>query len=241
MKLKLAMTWTPLRFEAYVAWIAHLSPEIEVIPLKAGTDLTASLTEADGLLLTGGGDIHPTFFGASDPQGLSRSVDPARDQHEIEAVRLALQREIPILGICRGLQVVNVALGGTLVIDLPAAGFRDHSNKNNYQLAHPLSVCPGTQLAEIMQRPTLMVNTSHHQAIDRLGKGLAASAFSEDGVIEAAEWKERKGRAYLSLVQWHPEAMMNVPDPRASELLGAHFIEALFRKRASDSRGVSVL
>jgi len=225
--LKIALTATSKpKLEYYFSWLKRFEPNLECVVLSQESHNLHELDTADGLVLTGGGDIDPVLLGIPDPEGLSTGIDRARDDFELSIVHLALAKGLPLLGVCRGLQVVNFALGGTLIIDLPAAGFNNHANTNDYQLAHPVTVTPDTLLASLTGRSTLQVNTSHHQAIDKLGKGLIASAVSPDGVIEAAEWETKDGKPFCCLVQWHPERMVDAPDNLASSALAEGFLEA---------------
>jgi putative glutamine amidotransferase len=156
----------------------------------------------DGLILTGGGDIHPGRYGA-DPHPRTARVSEPRDAAELELLDAALAAGVPVLGICRGMQLLNVARGGTLCQHLPADG--GHAPEPGTFGWHPVQVAPGTRLAAIMGTDGHKVDvpTAHHQAIDRLGAGLAATAWAADGVIEAVE---STGEAFLLAVQWHPEA-----------------------------------
>jgi putative glutamine amidotransferase len=166
-----------------------------------------ALSRLDGLVLSGGGDIDPAAYGAEmDPS--CGPPDPARDSAELELCRRALADGVPVLGICRGLQVINVALGGTLHQHLPDLVRHDgHSPDPGGYGTHKVSIAPGSQLAGLLGRPEAAVPTHHHQAIDGLGTGLAAVAWTDDGVIEAAEASGPLGPASLvAAVQWHPEA-----------------------------------
>src|SRR5215472_15086537 len=167
------------------------------------------LARLDGLVLSGGGDIDPARYGATrDPQ--TDAANPARDDAEIELTRQALATGLPLLGICRGLQVVNVALGGTLHQHLPdLVGTDSHAAQEIGYGSHKVSVAPATQLAAILGRSEAAVPTHHHQAIDRLGADLVATAWTDDGVIEAVEFErpavDHTG-PFMIAVQWHPEA-----------------------------------
>ena len=153
-----------------------------------------------GLILCGGGDLDPACFGQPD-QG-SRDVDRRRDEVELALVARFLEANRPILGICRGMQVLNVALGGDLIQDLPAPLRAGHTSDGQGDLLHPVIFSPGTVLAQLYPRPCL-VNSAHHQAVSRLGRGLRPAALSEDGCVE--------GLVHASLplwgVQWHPERL----------------------------------
>jgi putative glutamine amidotransferase len=176
-------------------------------PLLGPSFATRALDGIEGLLLTGGEDIHPAWYGATpSPQLYPPSRE--RDLFELAAFASARQREIPILGICRGIQLVNVALGGTLFQDLPSerpgslahdpGGARDART-------HAVRLEDGSRAAQALGATALTVNSFHHQAVDRLGSGLVATGWSDDGLIEAAE--SPADAPWLLAVQWHPEEM----------------------------------
>jgi putative glutamine amidotransferase len=232
MKTTIAVTDTyNARLEDYLAWLRRFNPDICFVTLSCREQNIQAMDDADGVLLTGGADIDPVLFHVEDPNGLARNVDHGRDLFELAVVHRALVRGLPLLAICRGLQVVNVALRGTLILDLPQAGFDDHSNQNAYGLAHAVTVRPRTLLSNLTNKISLQVNTSHHQAIHKLGKGLIASALSRDGVIEAAEWEDGTGKPFFCLVQWHPECLADVPDTTASSTLAEGFLRAAGERR----------
>jgi putative glutamine amidotransferase len=160
----------------------------------------------DGLILAGGGDIEPARFGArAHPE--TGGVRPDRDTAELALAAAALDHGVPLLGICRGLQVLNVALGGTLHQHLPdLVGHEGHSPVVGGYGTHEVKVASGSRLAAVLGPAAsgeFPVPTHHHQAIDRLGEGLVATAWAGDGTIEAAELA---GPAFALAVQWHPEA-----------------------------------
>ena len=229
LKIAITDTFNP-KLDYYFSWLNRFEPNLEWVVLSHKNRNLHELDTADGLLFTGGGDIDPSLLGITDPAGHSKDIDRARDEFELQAVHLSLAKDIPLLGICRGLQVVNFALGGTLILDLPSTGVKDHSNTNDYQLAHIVTVEPNTLLAELTGRSLLQINTSHHQAIGKPGKGLMASACSPDGVIEAAEWEKKEGKPFCCLVQWHPERMADAPDNTASRALAEGFLRAAREK-----------
>lgn len=186
----------------YTDMVAAGGGQPVLLPPQPG--VTSLLGRLDGLVLSGGGDIDPARYGADrDP-----ATDPAnlgRDNAEIELTRQAITAGLPLLGICRGLQVVNVALGGTLHQHLPAlVGHDGHSPEAHRYGYHKVSVAAGSQLAGILGRTEAAVPTHHHQAVGRLGDGLVATAWTDDGTIEAAEFDEPT--SFMIAVQWHPEA-----------------------------------
>jgi putative glutamine amidotransferase len=169
----------------------------------------ALLERVDGLLLSGGIDVDPALYGQPRHPKLGR-VDRERDDFELALTREALRRDLPILAICRGQQVLNVATGGTLYQDLPSQleGAVGHeASGSRTRLSHTVEVEPGSLLERILGRGPLSVNSFHHQAVERLGDGLVTSGRSPaDGVIEAVEMK---GRTFVVGVQWHPESFWN--------------------------------
>ncbi len=166
------------------------------------------LPRLDGLVLSGGGDLDPALYGA-ERDAETGPASPARDSAELELCRQALARGVPVLGICRGLQVINVALGGSLHQHLPdLVGNDSHSPELAGYGSHKVSVASGSQLAAVLSRSEAAVPTHHHQAVNRLGAGLVATAWTDDGVTEAVEYDQQDGHhgQFMMAVQWHPEA-----------------------------------
>lgn len=222
--MRLVITSTdPPSHENYVRWLRRLDPDIDILFLTPGMDVSATLAAARGLLLPGGGDPDPALYGKPELRPLCR-IDAARDALEFEAIRVAIERRLPILGICRGLQVTNVALGGTLVADLPTAGFDGHHWLEGDRV-HDLVILPSTGLSEITGEGAAWVNSAHHQGADIVAPRLAVSARSQDGVIETLEWAQPDGKSFLLLVHWHPERL---PESHPmGDSIGRAFLEAL--------------
>jgi len=187
------------------------------------------LERIDALVLTGGDDPHPRFFGEQ-PHPRLEAVDERRDRFEIELVRGARERGMPLLGICRGIQILNVACGGGLIQDIPAQapGAIGHSQTTiRDDLWHDVAVAPGSLLESLVKRTSLRVNSYHHQACREAGKGLVASATAAgDGLIEALEDPRA---AFLLAVQWHPEVSEAHGD-EASRALFAGLVAAASSK-----------
>jgi putative glutamine amidotransferase len=162
----------------------------------------------DGVVLTGGGDVDPARFGQSRHPRVS-DVSDARDSLEIDLTHYALEHRLPLLAICRGIQVLNVALGGTLHQDIASDVEPSivHSQKERRdQPTHRVKLEDGTRLARILGTSELEVNSFHHQALARLGEGLRAVAWSPDGIVEGVEMAEARG--LVVGVQWHPEDLV---------------------------------
>ena len=167
------------------------------------------LEEVNGILLTGGGDVDPVFYG-EDRHSTVEDAEPGRDEFEIDLARRAMAADVPVLAICRGSQVLNVAAGGTLVQDIPSSvdsqlvhRIREPKNADS----HAISIVRGSRLAAALGESlaascTCRVNSRHHQSVARLGSGLVASATAPDGVIEGIE---APASTFCLGVQWHPE------------------------------------
>ena len=166
------------------------------------------LGEIDGLVLTGGGDIDPVLYRAERHDTVS-DAEPGRDEFEIDLARRAMDADLPVLAICRGAQVLNVAAGGTLVQDIPSAieTTLTHSlQEPKHEIAHEVTVARGSRLEQALgsavKAGLCRVNSRHHQSVGDLGQSLQASATAADGVVEAIESRDA---TFCVGVQWHPE------------------------------------
>jgi putative glutamine amidotransferase len=189
------------------------------------------LDRIDGLVLTGGGDISPDQYGDSSNGNLV-NVDEERDAFEIALARKALERRMPTFAICRGLQIVNVALGGTLIQDLPSeTGAEGHDLIGEYAyLPHStVELEPGCRIAAILGDSLQGVNSLHHQAVGKLGDGLRVVGRAEDGTVEAIEHEDRDWP--MVAVQWHPE-FLRLREHGASQTLFEAFVEMAEKYRA---------
>ncbi len=215
----------------YAAPIEAAGGAVVLLPPTSGVD--AVLDRLDGLVLSGGEDVHPARYGAA-PQP-SKSYDPDRDEYEIALALGARERGLPVLAICRGLQVSNIAFGGTLIVDIPASPHHRALRAADEQLAarHPITLDPGSQLATLYGTTDRVVNTIHHQSVDVPAPGLRPVAWAPDGVVEAVEADDR-GWPFWA-VQWHPEKMID-PDEALQELpLFAAFVTAAQQHAAGQS------
>lgn len=209
--------------QRYVLTLTQAGTAPVMLPLVGDDEetLRAMYEVLDGVFLPGGADVDPQSYGA-EQHPLCDKTDPPRDRVETMLVRWAMEDRKPVLGVCRGVQLINLALGGTLWQDL--AEQRAGSIKHDYfpfggryprdYLAHDVTVEPASRLAEVLGARTLKVNSMHHQGIRALAPALTATAVAPDGLIEAAELP---GDHYVVGVQWHPEALTEA-DPRARRL-----------------------
>ena len=198
--LRIGMSNSGEKNDRYMDYMTKL-PDVKIKVIGEGTE--SLLESCDGLLLTGGGDVAPELYG--DWPDETAHVDSARDGSEFKLIDLATKQRMPILGICRGLQVLNVYFGGTLVLDLEKYYGRKHEalskNEDRY---HGVRLSEGSHLKDFIRQETGEVNSAHHQAADRIGSGLRVAARAEDGTVEAIEGNDDLPSRIVS-VQWHPE------------------------------------
>lgn len=212
---------------AMLAAAEWLETPIEVIWL-AGSErpLDREATRSiDGLILTGGADVEPGRYGSTDPAGDCK-IWPGRDEVELSILDAAVARRIPILAICRGMQLFNVARGGALTPEIgkPTTHQLDDGRR------HEVRIERGTMLRKVVKADTGDATSSHHQAVSRLGRGLRACATHADGTIEAIEWNDPMRKAWMLGVQWHPERMA-LDEPLAGPIYRA-FVQAVNARRA---------
>jgi putative glutamine amidotransferase len=206
-KIALTRTENPEKQKYYEDWLREVE-NVEVITLSAQDNNLSELETCDGLVLSGGRDIHPKFYGSRnlDYKDAPENYSEQRDDFEIAAFKQANDNDLPILGICRGLQLINVICKGTLIQSLDDNG-GDKTHLGNPDKIHSVSIQPGTLLYDIVGHQEGQVNSAHHQAIDRLGEGLLINSLAGDGTIEGIEWKQKSGRSFMLALQWHPERM----------------------------------
>jgi putative glutamine amidotransferase len=198
-------------YENYVRWIHSVDSTIICLDMYhlSYDSAIMVLNSCDGLLLTGGTDVYPGRFGKESDTARCWEPDFKRDTMEVNLIREAINREMPIMGICRGLQILNVYHGGTLYIDLPTDldTIVKHQLPDTIIALHNVSIQPGSLLHTISNVTTGTVNSNHHQGIETLAYSLNGIAHSEDGLIESIELKNSGDYPFLLGVQWHPERM----------------------------------
>ncbi|HVU83348.1 MAG TPA: gamma-glutamyl-gamma-aminobutyrate hydrolase family protein [Puia sp.] len=199
------------RYFHYENWFKD-EPHVHLIRLSYKLDNFNDIEKCDGIVLSGGHDINPRLY--NQPDFLMyvdpKDIDERRDEFEWNIIKHTEISQKPLLGICRGLQLVNVYFGGTLVPDIPAFGKFNHSKLHDgLDRMHTVEVDKNSSLYKITGAEKGEVNSAHHQSVDMPGFGLVASALSPDGIIEGLERRNAGGKSFLLLVQWHPERMMD--------------------------------
>ncbi len=173
-----------------------------IVNAASSTALPAELIgKFDGLIVLGGCDIHPQMYGQDVESNCVYGTNPRVDEFEISLVRGAVAARVPVIGICRGMQVFNVALGGTLIQDVGVGTIHNVAEDNTAMAEHGVRILPGTKLAGIFGEGEIGIQSAHHQAADRLGDGLIVSAVAPDGIVEGIELNDSWGIG----LQWHPE------------------------------------
>jgi putative glutamine amidotransferase len=195
----------------YINWLHRSDSTIEIVNLfyLAPDSAVKVLTSCCGLLLTGGDDVFPAWYGKEADTGRCTGFDRRRDTLEMALIDQALKMRMPVFGVCRGLQILNVYLGGKLIVDIPADFTNPliHQCDDYLNCFHAVYPIRNTTLAHHAHCDSASVTTNHHQAIDMLAQELAISARSGDGLPEAIEWQFPELKSFLMGVQWHPERM----------------------------------
>lgn len=210
----------------YINWLRDADSSIMIIDLKGLNPDSAVklLATCDGLVLTGGEDVYPGIYGKeADTSRCEYNLE--RDTLEARLFRAAVKKKMPVLGICRGMQLINIMKGGTLVIDIPTDTKSAIVHRNDsVQAYHLVSINKDSKLFTFSKTENGLVTSSHHQAIEKLGDGLKITAKSEDMLPEAIEWTEPEAKGFLIAVQWHPERMKyeeSLSSPLAKSFLQA--------------------
>ncbi|MFO7940818.1 MAG: gamma-glutamyl-gamma-aminobutyrate hydrolase family protein [Bacteroidales bacterium] len=206
-------------------WMQDLAPDNNLricydIPQDS---LLFFLEQADGMIIGGGRDVHPDLYGKPDYVSQCGSFDRFRDSLELRMIEYAMTHKIPLLGICRGHQILNVALGGTLVPDIPTAYPESNiRHRRIFAKAHVIHILPGSWLADLPVQKRQKVNSRHHQCIDLLAPGFRVAALSPDSIIESIEYIDAE-HPFAIGVQWHPESLRN----SLSMAVGRAFLQAV--------------
>jgi putative glutamine amidotransferase len=210
MQIIIGITDTEAYYQNYPLWIKVEEGAIEIKKLTLENREDVHLCH--GIVLSGGVDSHPKFYNNENINYPNRPevFDEKRDLFELDIFRFSFQKKIPLLAICRGMQLVNIALGGDMIQDLEAAGKNNHRKIGGEDGIHEITITKGSLLSEITGNKKGMVNSAHHQAIGSLAEELLVNSWSPDGIIESLEWKDKQDKNFMLGVQWHPERLGNL-------------------------------
>lgn len=219
---------------SYEAWL-HGADQDAVIVNMYGMTVDSALfvlTTCQGLLMTGGEDVNPAYYGKLNELSKCEEINNYRDSLELALISRALLVRMPVFGICRGEQILNVALGGTLLTDIPTDAGRQVDHRcppGSADCMHSVKIETQSELYQLTGVENGMVNSYHHQAVDMVAPGMKITAFSDNGVAEAIEREFPLGKSFVMGVQWHPEALDK--NPGLSKPLADNFLEQINKYR----------
>lgn len=229
--IKIGVTYTGSdeKHDNYVNWLKGDDP-IEIITLQPQHTSIDSIADFDGIVLSGGIDMHPRFY--NNPNIVYPNAPlhfhEKRDEFEIAVFHKAQQHHLPLLGVCRGMQLINCIQGGTLRQDIGTISNAIHRFEE-HDKAHGINIVKGTLLSDITGVGRTITNSAHHQCIDVLGEGLSINCGSDDGIIEGVEWTEKENKSFFLAIQWHPERMykFHLSDLPASKNIRDRFLKEI--------------
>lgn len=232
MQLTIGITDTEARYANYPLWIKGNDPDIEIIQLAPAN--IADLKKCDGIVLSGGIDTHPKFYKNEcvTYQFAPREYNVARDEFELNVFKYAQEKNIPVLAVCRGMQLINIALGGDLVQDIEESGKLNHRRHGDVDGSHTITVVKDSLFYEITGAESGVINSAHHQALGKIATDLKVTAFSPDGIAESVEWKNKENKPFLLGVQFHPERLAQQKEGNSI----AHNIRKQFLKAVNQQK-----
>jgi putative glutamine amidotransferase len=232
-KIGLTYTGNPEKHQYYVEWLKG-KDDIKIVKLSADDDNLDLIDSCHALVLSGGIDIHPEFYHQkADYENVPEKFNERRDAFEIAAFHTAQKNNIPVLGICRGMQMINIIHKGSLVRDLDKKN-KVHMRDSDQDKRHQVNIESGTLLHDMTGAIRGEVNSAHHQAIGDLGEGLVINAISDDGTIEGLERAAGSDKPFLLGIQWHPERMFRfqLENSPLSKIIRDRFLEQVNLSKA---------
>ena len=240
-KIGVTYTGTDEKHSNYVQWLKG-NEHIEIITLSPLHTELDGIQNFDGIVLSGGIDTHPKFYnsGITNYPNAPQHFNEKRDEFEIAVFEISQKSDIPLLAICRGMQLVNCIMGGNLKQDIGTVANAIHRFEQ-YDKAHAINIVPGSLLNEITGIDRTVINSAHHQAVDIVGKGLVINCSADDDTVEGIEWEDKKNKSFFLGVQWHPERMykFHLNESPAAKSIRDTFINAIKKKIATQLKNVA--
>lgn len=219
-KIKIGITDCK-KYRNYEQWFLNAPEGVEVIQLSYYHNNIQDVEQCDGIVLSGGEDVHPERYKRADLllHLNEDNINPTRDKFEWNVIEKSFAAKKPVLGICRGLQLMNIYLGGSLIHDIPTVkDHHGHGSKENVDGRHAIQVKENSVLYYIVKNNSGEINSAHHQSVEKFADGLVITATSEPNIVEALEWSSQQNKPWMLLVQWHPERMPDQDNPFASSI-----------------------
>ncbi len=242
MKRKIGISFSKTNFEFYWNWFTpdELQDDLELIKLSYEENNVEDIYGCDGFVLTGGVDVHPSFYkGALNYKNNPGIFQLDRDLFEEKIYRYSQKKNLPVLAICRGMQLVNVLQGGKLIQDLDIYGNKKHCKEDNLDKEHKIMTQKDTLLYQVTGNGSGAVNSAHHQAIDpsAIGENLMVNAYDDEqeDIIEGLEFRDKANKAFMLCVQWHPERMSDKEENSFSKNIKQQFITAIKNSTAKEN------
>ncbi len=216
----IGITYSETMFDEYLKWLDHFNADYCVLDYRS-SDAFSTFDKCKALILTGGIDIYPELFNDWDSKPDAVKYNPERDGFEFKILESAVCRNLPVLGICRGCQFINVYFNGSLIFDIESVRKVNHRALDDKKMRlHSVNVVEDSVLYNITGKKEGVVTSSHHQSVDRPGEGIRITSKSPDGIVESIEHSDK----FILGVQWHPECLENFDDPFSKNLI-MKFIE----------------
>ena len=234
-QIKIGITYTGTEEKQfnYINWLSK-NAGVDIVTLSPETSAPETIKLLDGIVLTGGVDIHPQNYNCSITAypNAPDKFNELRDNFEREVFALSQANKIPLLAVCRGMQLVNCILGGSLVQDIGSTANIVHQF-NKQDKAHGITIVAGSLLQEITGVQRTIANSAHHQAIERVGNDLQINCVADDGIIEGIEWVNKNDRSFLLGIQWHPERMyiFSLSESPVSKNISTAFISEIIKTK----------